>query len=174
MQRSARSILERLVRIPSPTGGEQAVAEACASLCSDAGLDVVLEGVASGRPNVLARWKVGRGPHLLRTGHVDTVPVGEGGTRGPFGAEVGDGRLYGRGACDMKGGLAAMIGALLDLRRREEEAAGDGAPAAVVGGGGGSAGARGLGARGGPAGRAGLAGPTAVRVRRGQPRGLEL
>src|SRR2546430_8892983 len=147
MQRSARSILERLVRIPSPTGGEQAVAEACASLCSDAGLDVVLEEVASGRPNVLARWKVGRGPHLLLTGHLDTVPVGEGWTRDPFGAEVGDGRLYGRGACDMKGGLAAMIGALLDLRRREEEPAGAWAPAAGVGGGGGAARGRGRAAR---------------------------
>src|SRR3989442_6933587 len=141
MQRSARSILERLVRIPSPTGGEQAVAEACASLCSDAGLDVVLEEVASGRPNVLARWKVGRGPHLLLTGHLDTVPVGEGWTRDPFGAEVGDGRLYGRGACDMKGGLAAMIGALLDLRRREEEPAGVRRPAPVGGGEEGSGGA---------------------------------
>ena len=164
MQRSARSILERLVRIPSPTGGEQAVAEACASLCSDAGLDVVLEEVASGRPNVLARWKVGRGPHLLLTGHLDTVPVGEGWTRDPFGAEVGDGRLYGRGACDMKGGLAAMIGALLDLRRREEEPAGDVTLAAVVGEEEDSAGTRALVARGIHADRAVLAEPTAMRL----------
>src|SRR2546426_10052413 len=133
MQRSARSILERLVRIPSPTGGEQAVAEACASLCSAAGLDVVLEEVASGRPNVLARWKVGRGPRLLLTGHLDTVPVGEGWSRDPFGAEVAGGRLYGRGACDMKGGLAAMLGAILDLRARGAKPAGDVVLAAVVG-----------------------------------------
>jgi len=164
MQRSARAILERLVRIPSPTGEERAAAEACASLCSEAGLEVVLEDVSPGRPNVVARWKVGRHPHVLLTGHLDTVPVGEGWTVDPFGAEVGEGRLYGRGACDMKGGLAAMLSAMVDMRRRGEEPAGDVTLAAVVGEEEDSAGTRALVARGIQADSAVLAEPTAMQL----------
>ena len=164
MQCSARAILERLVRIPSPTGEERAAAEACASLCSEAGLEVVLEDVSPGRPNVVARWKVGRHPHVLLTGHLDTVPVGEGWTVDPFGAEVGEGRLYGRGACDMKGGLAAMLSAMVDMRRRGEEPAGDVTLAAVVGEEEDSAGTRALVARGIQADSAVLAEPTAMQL----------
>jgi acetylornithine deacetylase/succinyl-diaminopimelate desuccinylase family protein len=164
MQRSARAILERLVRIPSPTGEERAAAAAVAGWCADAGFEVSLQEVAPGRSNVLARWKVGRGPHLLLTGHLDTVPVGEGWTRDPFGAEVGEGRLYGRGACDMKGGLAAMLGAMVDMRRRGDEPSGDVTLAAVVGEEEDSAGTRGLVARGIHADRAVLAEPTAMQL----------
>src|ERR1700693_1359575 len=133
MPGSAQSILEQLVRIPSPTGDEQAVAQAFALLCKTAGLEVEIQDVEPGRPNVIARWTVGRGPRLLLTGHLDTVPVGEGWSRDPFGAEVGGGRVYGRGACDMKGGLAAMLGAIIDVRARGGEPAGDLVLAAVVG-----------------------------------------
>jgi len=164
MQRSARTILERLVRIPSPTGEERAAAEAFAGWCADAGLEVVLQEVAPGRPNVIARWKGGGGPHLLLTGHLDTVPVGEGWTRDPFGAEVEGRRLYGRGACDMKGGLAAMLGAIVDLQRRGEEPAGDVTVAAVVGEEEDSAGTRALVAQGMHADRAVLAEPTSMQL----------
>src|SRR5437773_2571561 len=129
----ARGILERLVRIPSQTGSEQAAAEALAGWCREAGLDVSMQEVEPGRPNVLATWRAGRGPHLLLTGHIDTVPVGEGWTRDPHGSEIAGGRLYGRGACDMKGGLAAMLGAIVALRERGELAAGDVTLAAAVG-----------------------------------------
>lgn len=152
------------MRIPSQTGDEQAAAEAVAAWCADAGLEVTLEEVAPGRPNVLARWRVGRGPHLLLTGHLDTVPVGEGWTRDPFGAEVGEGRLYGRGACDMKGGLAAMLGAMVDMRRRGEEPSGDVTLAAVVGEEEDSAGTRSLVARGIQADCAVLSEPTAMQL----------
>jgi acetylornithine deacetylase len=164
MQPSARGLLERLVRIPSPTGEEHAIAEALAGWCADAGFEVTLEEAAPGRPNVLARWSVGRRPHLLLTGHLDTVPVGEGWTRDPFGAEVGDGRLYGRGACDMKGGLAAMLGAMVDMRRRGDEPAGDVTLAAVVGEEEDSTGTRALVARGIHADGAVLAEPTAMQL----------
>ncbi|TMD21829.1 MAG: M20 family metallopeptidase, partial [Chloroflexi bacterium] len=129
----ARGILERLVRIPSQTGSEQAAAEALAGWCREAGLDVSMQEVEPGRPNVLATWRAGRGPHLLLTGHIDTVPVGEGWTRDPHGSEIAGGRLYGRGACDMKGGLAAMLGAIVALRERGELPAGDVTLAAAVG-----------------------------------------
>jgi acetylornithine deacetylase/succinyl-diaminopimelate desuccinylase family protein len=164
MQRSARAILQRLVRIPSQTGEELAVAEAFGGWCSDAGLDVMLQEVAPGRPNVIARWKVGRGPHLLLTGHLDTIPIGGGWTRDPFGAEVDGGRLYGRGACDMKGGLAAMLGSIVALRGRGEEPAGDVTLAAVVGEEEDSAGTRALVARGIEADCAVLAEPTAMQL----------
>lgn len=63
-----------------------------------------------GRPNQAARLRgVGGGRSLLLTGHVDVVPPGSGWTVDPFGGERRDGRIYGRGAVDMKGGVAAMV-----------------------------------------------------------------
>ena len=171
MEASAQAILEKLVRIPSPTGSEAAAAQAVAAWCEEAGLDVELQEVAPGRPNMIARWTVGRRPRLLLTGHLDTVPVGEGWTRDPYGAEIADGRLYGRGACDMKGGLAAMLGAIFDLRARGEEPAGDVVLVAAVGEEEDSAGTRALVARGIEAERAVLAEPTAMQLVRAN-RGL--
>ncbi|MDH3224671.1 MAG: acetylornithine deacetylase/succinyl-diaminopimelate desuccinylase family protein [Gemmatimonadota bacterium] len=101
-----------LVRIPSvnPPGS-------CYLECADAidvrlqawGLDVQrLEAPGRpGRPNVLGDLTLGRpGPTVHLNGHFDVVPPGEGWTVDPFGAEVRGDRLYGRGACDMKAGLA--------------------------------------------------------------------
>jgi acetylornithine deacetylase/succinyl-diaminopimelate desuccinylase family protein len=130
---TAREVLESLVRVPSVTGDEGRLAETVAGWCEAAGLAVELREARPGRPNVVARWGTGRRPVLLLTGHLDTVPAGQGWTRDPYGAEVAGGRLYGRGACDMKGGLAAMLAALLDLRARGLEPAGDVVLAAVVG-----------------------------------------
>src|SRR6266581_6392264 len=160
----ARGILERLVRIPSQTGSEQAAAHAFADRCEAAGLEVDMQEVEPGRPNVIARWLVGRGPRLLLTGHLDTVPVGDGWSRDPFGAEVAGGRLYGRGACDMKGGLAAMLGAIVDLRARGDQPAGDVTLAAAVGEEEDSAGTRAMVKRGIKADRAVLSEPTAMHL----------
>jgi acetylornithine deacetylase len=171
MEASARSILERLVRIPSQTGHERDAAEAVAGWCEKAGLEVAMQEVEPGRPNVIARWSVGRRPRLLLTGHLDTVPVGEGWSRDPFGAEIDNGRLYGRGACDMKGGLAAMLGAVLDMRARGEQPAGDVVVAMVVGEEEDSAGTRALVARGVEADWAVLSEPTGMQLVRAN-RGL--
>jgi len=164
MKRSARGILENLVRIPSETGAEQSAAQAFAGWCEEAGMEVAMEDVEPDRCNVVARWNVGRRPHLLLTGHLDTAPVGDGWTRDPFGAEVSGGRLYGRGACDMKGGLAAMLGAIFELRRRGEEPAGDVTLAAVAGEEEDSAGTRALVGRGIRADMAVLSEPTAMQL----------
>ena len=160
----ARGILERLVRIPSQTGHEQAAAEALAGWCREAGLEVSTQEVEPGRPNVLATWRAGRGQRLLLTGHIDTVPVGEGWTRDPHGAETAGGRLYGRGACDMKGGLAAMLGANVALGARGEQPAGDVTLAAAVGEEEDSAGTRAMVKRGIKADRAVLSEPTAMHL----------
>lgn len=133
MTSPARSILESLVRVPSVTGEEGRAAETLAGWCESAGLTVGMREVQPGRSNVVARWGTGRRPIVLLTGHIDTVPVGSDWTRDPFGAEVAEGRLYGRGACDMKAGLAAMLAAVAELRDEGFEPAGDVVFAAVVG-----------------------------------------
>ena len=66
----------------------------------------------------------GKGKSLALNGHLDTVPPGSGMTQ-PYAPVIKDGRLYGRGACDMKGAVAAMLYALLLLKRHNVELAGD-------------------------------------------------
>jgi acetylornithine deacetylase len=90
--------------------GEATIARRIAAECASAGLVVDVVEVAPGRPNVVGILE-GRtpGPALMFCGHVDTVGVA--GMDAPFRPALRDGRIYGRGAQDMKGGLAAMLGA---------------------------------------------------------------
>ena len=82
-----------------------------------AGLDVVMQEVAPGRPNVIGVLEgAAPGPSLMFCGHIDTVGVE--GMENPFTPKEADGRLYGRGAQDMKSGVAAMIAAAGILARR--------------------------------------------------------
>ena len=68
------------------------------------------------RLNVIARFEGNRpGPCVHFNGHIDVVEVGEGWTKEPFAAEIEDGKIYGRGACDMKGGIAASVIAVLAI-----------------------------------------------------------
>jgi acetylornithine deacetylase len=79
------------------------------------GLDVRKQPVSDGRSNVIAILRgSGNGRSLLLNGHMDTVGV-DGMTIEPFKPFVENGKLHGRGACDMKGALAAMIGAVKSL-----------------------------------------------------------
>lgn len=97
--------------------GEAEIAAAIARHLRALGLDVHLQDVAPGRQNVVG---VLHGPEpgrsLMLCGHVDTVGVE--GMDAPFDPVERDGRLYGRGAQDMKGGLAAMIDAVRILKER--------------------------------------------------------
>jgi acetylornithine deacetylase/succinyl-diaminopimelate desuccinylase family protein len=72
-----------------------------------------------GRPNLVGTWAGAQGRSLVLGGHIDVVPVGEAGkwTVAPFGGEIRSGRLYGRGALDMKGGLAAQVLACHAIRK---------------------------------------------------------
>jgi acetylornithine deacetylase len=124
MREPVIELLWQLVAIdsvnPSLVGGgagEQEMAEQLAVTLGAAGLDVELQPVAPGRPNVVAELR-GRapGPTLMFCGHLDTVGVEA--MERPFDPEVRDGRLYGRGAYDMKGGVAAMVDAACQVARR--------------------------------------------------------
>jgi len=112
-----RTITHELISIPSvnPFGQEpgvglreQEVGLRYAELLTEVGCEVVVDEVTPGRPNVIGVLKGSRpGPTLLLTGHLDTVGVTD--YHDPFTARIEDGRLYGRGSCDMKAALAAFI-----------------------------------------------------------------
>jgi len=90
--------------------GEAAVAEVVRQAMRAAGLEVTLQEAAPGRPNVIGVLDGrARGPSMMLCGHIDTVGVE--GMTDPFTPRVDAGRVYGRGAQDMKGGVAAMIAA---------------------------------------------------------------
>ena len=90
--------------------GEAAAADVCRAAMTKAGLDVAIQEAAPGRPNVIGVLDgAAPGPSMMFCGHIDTVGV-EGMTN-PFTPREADGRLYGRGAQDMKSGVAAMIAA---------------------------------------------------------------
>ena len=74
------------------------------------------DGAAGPQQPARSRSPAAPGPGLLLLGHTDVVPVGEGWTKDPFGGAVENGRIYGRGASDMKGGLAASLAAMAALR----------------------------------------------------------
>jgi len=97
--------------------GESEIAHYIAQWLERAGLEVQLIELVPGRPNVVgvARGR-GGGKTLLLNGHMDTV--GEGGMSNPHKPVIKDGRLYGRGAYDMKGGLAACMFAVAEARKR--------------------------------------------------------
>ena len=107
-----------LIRIPSvyrpdePGGNEEVAARFVAEYLAGAGFEVRTEEVAPGRPNVWAVWEGDRtGKVLLFEAHTDVVTEGDAGgwDHPPFAAERDGGRVYGRGACDTKGNLAAAV-----------------------------------------------------------------
>jgi acetylornithine deacetylase len=102
--------------------GEAEIADFVAAWLGEAGLDVELDEPAPGRPNVVATARgTGGGASLMLNAHMDTVGV-EGMER-PFEPVAREGRLYGRGAYDMKGSLAACM--LAARRLAAEELSGD-------------------------------------------------
>lgn len=129
---SVAELAQALVRIPSvnPDGdpgtareniGEAAIANSIADFLTAAGAEAVVEEVLPGRPNVIGRFPTlpsSSGipkPRILFAPHTDTVSVA-GMTIPPFGGDIRDGKLWGRGASDTKGPMAAMLWALWELR----------------------------------------------------------
>jgi acetylornithine deacetylase len=116
-------VLRDLVAIDSvnPTlvpggAGEQAIGEFVASYLNSIGIDAVMQNAAPGRPNVIGVIESpNRGPSLMLCGHSDTVGVE--GMDAPFTPVERDGRMYGRGTQDMKGGVASILGAARALTK---------------------------------------------------------
>jgi succinyl-diaminopimelate desuccinylase len=105
---------------PNPPGEERPLAEFIADLLGRRGLEATVLPVAEAGPrqaNVVARLPGrGTGQTLVLCGHLDTVPPGEGAwTRDPYQPAIEQGRLYGLGAADMKGAIAAMVEAITRL-----------------------------------------------------------
>ncbi|MCF7784549.1 MAG: M20 family metallopeptidase [Prosthecobacter sp.] len=123
-------LTQALVRIPSvnPDGdpgtdgiGEQQCALFVADFLRSSGAKVTLEEVEPARPNVIGRFPThpsangSTKPRILFAPHTDTVSVG-GMTIEPFGGELRDGKIWGRGASDTKGPMASMLWALHEMR----------------------------------------------------------
>ena len=160
----ASEFLQELVRVPSLLGEEEPAQKLVEERLSELGFSVrsiepSAEQLAShpasgiplvsyeGRRCLVGTLPGGEGRSLLFNGHVDVVSEApeERWTRPPFGAQIHDGRLYGRGSCDMKGGIAAMLlgveaalaagplpGAVLYQSVIEEECGGNGALTACL------------------------------------------
>jgi len=99
----------------NPPGGERACARYLGGLLEEQGLEVNEYEFADGRTSLVARTRGARERQpLCLTGHLDVVPLGAAEwTHEPFAGEMENGRLYGRGSTDMKGGIAAMTVAAL-------------------------------------------------------------
>jgi len=138
--------LRGMVRRPSTLGDEALVQRFVAQELEEMGLETAVweinhaqiarlpgyspvEWSFAGRPNVAATWKSSSasGRSLILNGHVDVVPATpeHHWTHDPWGGEISDGLMYGRGAADMKSGVAAMIYAVRALREAGVELAGD-------------------------------------------------
>jgi succinyl-diaminopimelate desuccinylase len=126
-----------LVRInsvwdPAVGTSEQPAAQYVLDWATKEGFDAVMEEVAPGRPNVIVKWHGGAGERVLMfEGHTDVVTPGDvsAWAYDPFGAEIVDGRMYGRGTNDTKGNLAAMLIAMAAIKRSGVDFAG-----AMIGG----------------------------------------
>jgi acetylornithine deacetylase len=122
-RRSVLELLQTLVRTPSvnpslapqEATGESDIARVARDWLTEHGVKARLESPAAGRPNVVAEIGSGAGPTLVFCGHLDTVSAG-GMTSAPYEPRLEDGRLYGRGSYDMKGGVAAAMAAVAALR----------------------------------------------------------
>lgn len=132
----AITFLQEMVGIPSVTGDEAAIQKFVSNYLVGIGLDVDMwetdweelkkhpgyrpvDRGYEGRPNIVATLKgTGGGRSLLLNGHTDVIPVGngEGWSDNPWSASVKEGRIYGRGSCDMKSGVASHILAVQYLK----------------------------------------------------------
>ena len=144
-QEAAISFLQQMIAIPSVTGDEAAIQKFLAQYMSGIGLEVDMwetdwealkkhpayipvDRGYEGRPNIVATMKgTGGGRSLLLNGHTDVIPVndGVGWSDDPWSARIKDGRVYGRGSCDMKSGVASHILAVQYLKEAGLRTKGD-------------------------------------------------
>ena len=132
----AVKLTQELIRIPSHKyveNRESNIAKFIYDYCSKKGLEVEFQEVEGLRRNVIARLKGnGTGKNLIFNGHTDTVPPYEM-TIEPFSGEIKDGYVLGRGANDMKGAVACMITAMVNIKNKGVVLGGDIILTAAVG-----------------------------------------
>ena len=128
-------LCQNLIKIPSHKdtfSREKEIALFLKDLMEREGIEVVLQEAAEGRSNVIGRLRgTGKGPNLLFNGHMDTVPPL--GMKNPLWAITICGKIWGRGAVDMKSGLAGMTYALIAIKRTGIKLKGNLILGAVVG-----------------------------------------
>jgi len=113
-------ILQQMIRLPTvnPPADTRACADYIASVFQKEGIEVMTLEPQPMKRNVVARLKGSQpGSTLHFNGHIDVAPPGEDWPVNPFDAVFKEGEIWGRGACDMKSGIAGMIVALLAIRR---------------------------------------------------------
>ncbi len=107
------NICRALVRYKTinPPGDELVAAQYVAGLLGQAGFETALVPIAETRASIVARLRgAGAAPALVLNGHLDVVPPGaDPWMRDPFAADVAEGKIWGRGTADMKGGLASLL-----------------------------------------------------------------
>jgi acetylornithine deacetylase/succinyl-diaminopimelate desuccinylase family protein len=119
-QLKAVEIAKELIKFDTsgPPTQEQPCAEWIQAYLDELGFKTTLQIIEPGRANIIAKYGAGKKPGVVLSGHIDVVLAGDPGlwkVSGPFEPVIKDGRLYGRGACDMKGPDACMIQAAQEL-----------------------------------------------------------
>ena len=121
-------LLQELIRFDTtnPPGDEAACVEFIRVQLEEAGCETELYAKEPSRPNLLARIGGGAAPPLLLQGHVDVVTTaGQAWTHPPFEGQLEDGAVWGRGALDMKAGVAMLVDAFLRAKRENVALPGD-------------------------------------------------
>jgi len=123
------ALLQRVIQFPTedPPGREIDLAQFIRDTFTDWKIPVELDEFQPGRANVIARLKgTGSRPGLVFSAHMDTMPAGQGAWRfPPFEGRLSEGRIYGRGAADMKSGLATMMCAARRFANKDMHLQGD-------------------------------------------------
>lgn len=121
-------LLQNLIRFDTtnPPGNEAGCVAYINSLLTEAGFETTILAKDPNRPNLVTRLKGGSAPPVMLYGHVDVVTtVNQKWTHPPFEAKLVDGYVWGRGALDMKGGVAMMLAALLRAKSEGLTTVGD-------------------------------------------------
>ena len=115
----AIKLTQELIRIPSenPPGDELPVVEHLENWLKTRGFEVQMICAEPGRPNLIVSYGPDSGPVFMLNGHTDVVPPGDGWTVAPYGGNRADGKVFGRGSSDMKGGISAILHAADAIRK---------------------------------------------------------
>ena len=114
-------LLQKLIQINTVNGNEEDEANYIKRVLEAHHISCKLVSFAPNRTNLIAEIGNDKGPVLALAGHLDTVDPSDPQkwTYPPFAGQLADGKIYGRGAVDMKSGLAAMVGALIELKEAD-------------------------------------------------------